>query len=291
MAQHGFRTWALGGFGFSGWGVTGSPGWFQNSGEFAMEMGMFLPLVLVYLRAFREDWSHGTRFFFYLLIIMVVGSIIGCSNRGAIIGLITVGLWWLLFSQKRIKALIILISAASIIYLALPKEFKARFETIGKDTTSIARIAYWNASLNAIKENFYLGIGFKNWPIWVSSKHPELKDFDPWGRIIVLHNTYLEVATELGLFGTSAFVLILLQIFFINLRSIRISREQKDPFLEATAKGLIGSLLAYLAPSFFMSVLYYPYVWILLALSICVSSVLQQKKLELGVNHLTGNYR
>src|SRR5690606_26956173 len=34
MSQHGFLSWALRGFSFAGWGVTGSPGWFQNSGEF-----------------------------------------------------------------------------------------------------------------------------------------------------------------------------------------------------------------------------------------------------------------
>jgi O-antigen ligase len=109
-------------------------------------------------------------------------------------------------------------------------------------------------------------------------RHPELSGvIGSRDRVEVIHNTYLEVATELGLLGGAAYLAILLQIALTNSRSARLARMRDDRFLEATAVGLNGSLLGYLVPSYFMSVLYYPYIWILLALTVCVSSVCRQE--------------
>ena len=38
MSQHGAVTWAQRGFSFTGWGLGGAPGWFKNSGEYAIQM-------------------------------------------------------------------------------------------------------------------------------------------------------------------------------------------------------------------------------------------------------------
>ena len=278
MAQHGFRSWAMNGFGFAGWGVSGSPGWFQNSGEFSLQMVVFLPLVLAYVATFRYDWSRLVRVFFYALVIMATGSIIASSSRGGILGLIMVGLWCLAYSRQRIKALIVLALVGALIYMAIPPEFIARFETAGEDKTSLSRLAYWEYGKEAIRDNPITGIGFRNWTIWVAAEHPELVGvIGSRDRLEVIHNTYLEAATELGLLGAAAYLAILLQIFLTNHRSAQMARMRKDSFLVATATGLNGSLIGYLAPSYFMSVLYYPYIWILLALTVCVSSVCRQE--------------
>src|SRR5690606_37913092 len=49
MTQHGFLSWASRGFAFSGWGVTGSPGWFHNSGEFGIQLSIYIPLCLAFI--------------------------------------------------------------------------------------------------------------------------------------------------------------------------------------------------------------------------------------------------
>ena len=274
MAQHGFRSWLSRGFGFAGWGVSGSPGWFQNSGEFALEMVVFLPLVLAYIAVFRNDWSRWVKVFFYLLVIMVIGSIVASSSRGAVIGLFGIGLWGVMFARRRIKALLVLVVLSFVIYLMIPPEFKARFETAGEDITSVSRLTYWEYGREAVQENPVTGVGFRNWTVWVASQRPELlglvggKD-----RVEVIHNTYFEAATELGFLGLAAYLAILVQIVLTNIRSARKASLRGDRFLAATAIGLNGSLIGFIGPSYFMSVLYYPYVWILLALTVCVSTV------------------
>jgi O-antigen ligase len=274
MAQHGFRTWALRGFSFTSWGVTGSPGWFQNSGEFSLQMVVFLPLVIAYIAAFRKDWPRWVRMFFYLSAVMAVGSVIAGGSRGGILGLVVVGLWCLGYSRHRVRTFIIIALAGVVVFMAMPAEFKERFETAGEDQTSLSRLTYWDHGMEAIGNNPLFGIGYKNWTRWVSIMHPEtVADRGPDMPAEVIHNTYLEAATELGLLGAMAYIYVLLKIFLTNRRSARIAHLQKDRFLEATAAGLNGGLVSYLVPSYFMSVLYYPYVWVLLAFSVCLSTV------------------
>jgi putative inorganic carbon (hco3(-)) transporter len=283
MAQFGFKSWAMNGFGFSSWGVTGSPGWFQNSGEFSLEMDVFLPFVLAYIATFRQGWSRNVRYFFYLLAVMSVGSCIACSSRGGLMGLVVVGLWSLAFSRSRIKALVGLSVAAAVIFYLIPPEFKARFDTAGEDKTSLTRLLYWEYGREAIRDNPFSGVGFRNWTYWAAAHHPELIGVGGKGEgVEVIHNTYMECATELGYYGAGAYLLLVLQILYMNLRSAKIARRCGDSFLAATAIAVNGSLLAYLVPSYFMSVLYYPYIWIMLAFTVCVSTVSHQCSAQAG---------
>ena len=66
MSQHGFRSYAARGFSFSGWGVAGAPGWFQNSGEFGIQMAIFTPLSIAFILALKESWGRLKRLFFLL---------------------------------------------------------------------------------------------------------------------------------------------------------------------------------------------------------------------------------
>lgn len=278
MAQHGFRSWAMGGFGFSSWGVSGSPGWFQNSGEFSMEMVVFLPLVLSYTATFRHEWSRGVKLLFYLLAIMVIGSIVAASNRGGVIGLMMIGCWCLAYSKHRIKALMVILLASTFIFLVMPTDFKARFETVGEDSTSLSRLAYWEYGLEAIRQYPATGIGFRNWPVWVAANYPEvIIKVGESDHVEVIHNTYLEAGTELGLIGGAVYLLLLLHIFISNNRTAHLARVLNDRFLLATATGLNGSLMGFLVPSYFMAVLYYPYIWILLSFTVSASIICRQQ--------------
>ncbi|MBU5613501.1 O-antigen ligase family protein [Geomonas azotofigens] len=277
MAQHGFRSWAGNGFGFSGWGVTGSPGWFQNSGEFGLEMVVFLPFLFAYLVHCRRSWSRNLRGFFYFCIVMVIGSIIASSSRGAVLGLVVVGVWLMWQSQHRLKTVFIVAILASIIYQVMPSEFKGRFATAGEDNTSLARLVYWRYGIEAVKDHPMTGIGYRNWTLWLPSHHPEVASFERSKNVEVIHNTYLEAATELGLPGIVLYLTTILSMFAINYNTAAMARRTGDSFMLATAVGLNGSLLGYLVPSYFMAVLYYPYIWILLAITHCLSSVCRRE--------------
>jgi putative inorganic carbon (HCO3(-)) transporter len=273
MAQHGFFAWASRGFSFTDWGVTGSPGWFQNSGEFSMQMAVFLPLVLAMIVAYRGEWGRPVRYFFYFLATMVAGSIIASGSRGGLLGMAGVGLWLITYSKQRGRAILIVASLSIAVLALMPTEFRDRFSSAGEDPTSVSRLLYWKYGIEALADHPVVGIGFANWTTYVDRVYPQLAGIAGGGGVEVIHNTLLEAATELGMLGGLVYVAILWTILRTNLRTARASRERGDRFLTAVAEGTNGALLAYLITSFFMSVLYYPVIWMLLVFTACATLI------------------
>lgn len=275
MAQHGFFTWASRGFGFAGWGATGSPVWFQNSGEFAMEMAVFLPIVLALIVGFRREWSPAIRWLFYGIAILAAGSIIASSSRGGLLGLAAVGGWFLIYSRHKLRAVLIVAAIGAAVFAATPAEFKERFATAGEDNTSLSRLLYWEYAVEAFRDNPLAGIGYKNWRAYAQAYYPELEGVTGNPGIEVVHNTILEAASELGAVGLLVYAFIVWQIFRVNRRSSKLAQQRGDKFLAAIAQGTNGGLIAFLVTSFFMSVLFYPVIWMLLVFTVCVATVLK----------------
>lgn len=166
MSQHGFRTWISHGFGFSSWGVTGAPGWFHNSGEFGIQMCVFLPLSIEFILAMRPHWGKWTRWFFYLFPITAVGSIVASSSRGALVGAGAVAIWWIARSKHRVRALTAMVLLAAATWFVVPPEQKARFSTMGDDDTSLSRIDRWEAGIEMANGHPLFGIGYNNWIVY-----------------------------------------------------------------------------------------------------------------------------
>ena len=83
----------LDGFAFRSWGTTGTPGFFQNSGEFGIEMCIFLPLIVAFILALGKHWPRWQRWVAWGWPAPHVTGIVASSSRGAFIGLGAVVLW------------------------------------------------------------------------------------------------------------------------------------------------------------------------------------------------------
>ena len=106
MSQHGFFSFASRGFSYTSWGVVGSPGWFRDSGDFGIAMTVFFPLAFAFAFALKDYWGRYKRWFFYFLPITGMVTIVATSSRGAQLGMVAIGIWFLLKSGKGIKAMI-----------------------------------------------------------------------------------------------------------------------------------------------------------------------------------------
>ena len=256
MSQHGFRSWALNGFAFRDWGVTGGPGWFHNSGEFGIQMCIFIPLSVEFIIALRRDWTRLTRWFFYLMPITAIGGVVASSSRGAVLGAAAVGLWWVIRSKQRFRTLMAVAVLAVMTWTVVPSEQKARFETMGEDDTSTARIDRWKDGIEIAQRYPLFGIGYENWQRYYG------------GRLS--HNIFVEAAAELGFTGLFAFVTLIVATFVINAKTRRLLRRARTPtpFLIHMAHGLDGALIGYMVSGFFVTVLFYPYFWVNLAMSV-----------------------
>jgi len=88
--------------------------------------------------------------------------------------------------------------------------------------------------------------------------------------------------SELGYVGLIAFLLLIFSTYKNNSETINLSRQIDSRFLYNLAVSLNLSLLAYLVAGFFVTVLYYPYFWINLAMTVSLNNItkIKYKKLQ-----------
>ena len=276
MAQHGFLSWASKGFKFDKDGVGGAPGWFQNSGEFGIQLCIFTPLVISFIAAVTPYCSRLKLCFLYLAPFTAIASVIGSSSRGALIGLV-LGSAWLLRTTKYLFQTIIAVSGLLvIIYLTIPPESLARLENSGSDNTSLHRLDRWHKGWETIKKYPLLGVGHKNWEEYYAAQ----LDYGVPGSPMV-HNIFVQSGTEHGLLGAGTLACILFSMFNTT-RKIRIlSAKNEDNFAPYIANGMDAATIGMIISSCFVTVLYYPYVWIQAAFIMSLyTSVLNASHLE-----------
>lgn len=265
MSQHGTRSWAEGGFAFRDWGTTGAPGWFQNSGEFGIQMCVFLPLLVFFITALGRYWGRWTRWFWWVAAATAVIGIIGSSSRGALLGGGVVVLWMLMKTRYKGRALLITAVLLVFVQFMLPQEQRDRLSTMGEDGTSVSRETYWANGRQMMEQFPVLGIGYGNWPDYHEGRY---------GVRALPHNIFIEAGAELGYTGLLAFVALIVCTFAVNRRTRKLAEGLPGGgrFIGDMAHGLDGALVGFLASGFFVTVLYYPFFWINLAMTVALNA-------------------
>ena len=262
MSQHGFRSWIESGLGFTDWGATGAPGWFQNSGEFGIQMCIFFPLSVAFILAFKKYWPRWKLALFLFMPVSAIVSMIASSSRGALIGGAAVLIWMVARTKYRVRALVWgAVVVASVIVL-IPEEQKARFDTAGEDDTSVERLVRWQNGIIIANEFPVLGIGYNNW-LWYHR--------DRFGGGLS-HNIFIEAWSEMGYLGLFSFLSLIVATFILNGQTRRIGRQmgERGVMFYHLGHGFDGALIGYLVSGFFITVLHYPYFWINLSMVVAL---------------------
>ena len=267
MSQHATRSWIEAGFGFRSWGVTGAPGFFNNSGEFAIQMTIFIPLSVYFILSLKKYWPTWKVALMCLLPATALLGVLASSSRGGQLGVAAVIVVMAAKSRRKTKALLAMALVGLAGFLLLPQEQKDRFTTIGEDETSETRLTYWEHAAEITNEHPVIGIGYKNWLPYYRAR------YNPNGE--VPHSIYYEASTELGYTGLLAFLLLIGVTLFLNRRTRRLARKCRgDPdFFVYMAHGLDAALVGFLVSGAFVTVLYYPYFWINLAMTSALYTV------------------
>jgi len=268
MSFGGFRRWAAIGFRFRDWGLSGPSGWFQNSGEFGIEMCVFFPMAIYFLIGLQPHLTKWKRYFMGFVAVTAVASMAGSSSRGALLGGAAVGLWFLWRSPNRLKGSIYVGLLAISTWLILPEEQKARFRSAGEDGTSQSRLTYWEDGIEIANDHPLFGIGYDNWmPFYTANYNPE-------GQLP--HNIFIEAVAELGYVGLAVFLALIVYVFWENACTRRRTRRggpNENRFVYFMAFGLDGALIGYLVSGFFVTVLFYPYFWVNMAFTMALATV------------------
>ncbi|MDP9203236.1 MAG: O-antigen ligase family protein [Gemmatimonadota bacterium] len=267
MSNFGTRSWAQDGFVFRSWGTTGAPGWFQNSGEFGIQMCIFLPLIVAFILALGKQWPRWLRWAAWGASGTAITGIVASSSRGAFVGLGAVVIWLLLKSQKRVRGLFIAVALTGLVYAITPAKLKLRFQAAGTDETSVSRTTMWKQGLEMMRDYPVLGVGYANWPKYHVIHYG--------GTALQAHNTFIQAGAELGYSGLVGFLSLIGCTFFINLCTRRLARRlsERGRFIFYMAHGLDGALVGLMASGFFISVLYYPFFWINFSMTVALNRV------------------
>ena len=272
MSQSGTRTFVTRGFQFASWGASGGGAWFRNSGEFAIQMCVFVGLSLPWVLSMRTRWRRWkTVLIGGVLPGTAIISLIASSSRGGQIGLAAVLLWLLAQTRHRVRGFAALAVVLPLLWLVMPTEQKARFETMGEDETSQTRLQYWTDGIEITKQHPVLGIGFNN---WLPYYH---RNYNPYGELP--HNIFVEAGTELGFTGLTLFVVLIIVTFTMNAstRRLLVPDGLWTVPLRAIAYGLDAALVGFLASGFFVTVLFYPFFWVNLSMSATLHLIVRRR--------------
>jgi O-antigen ligase len=236
-------------------------------------MCIFLPLAVGFNLALQKYWPLWARWVAWGLTGTAITGIIASSSRGALLGLAGVSLWMLLKSRHKVRGLVATLAFAGLVYGITPPEQKARFENLGQDKSAISRTSNWKDGIEIMNQFPLLGIGYANW-----RKYHGIN----YGTELLPHNIFIEAGSELGYSGLAAFLALIWCTFVVNARTRRLARQFGDEngFIIRMAHGLDGALVGFLVSGFFVTVLYYPFFWINLAMTVALHNAAVNRFVE-----------
>lgn len=261
--------WARRGFSFTTWGLQGPPGFFTNSGELAIQMCVFFPIAYVLARGLKPYVSRKMHWILMLMPITAVMTIMGTSSRGGQLALavqILLMFWRRLYKPKVFVGLALIVA---VLYSIIPDEQKERFSAAGDDRTSQQRLLYWEHGLDMIRERPFTGVGFFNFAPYYQRY---FSDDMLYEKAELPHNIFIQVGTDAGIPALLVFLILIYQTIRINGSTMRLCRgSPADSLFAQIAWSLNIALLGFVVAGQFVTVTYYPFMWINLALTVSLN--------------------
>jgi O-antigen ligase len=158
-------------------------------------------------------------------------------------------------------------------------------ETMGVEGTGGARLYTWGLGMDMFYANPIIGIGQSNFP-WTVGRYEAGQTFHDrsfGGR--EAHSAWVTLISELGLVGIVIIGAMLLQCYK-DLKLVRRtfapaeSRQKHGQILQAgedvrvhLARAMEGSLIGFIVSGVFISILWYPSLWIMMALIVALRNI------------------
>jgi O-antigen ligase len=276
MSQHAAISWARRGFTFERWGIAGGAGFFGNAADLGVQMLLVLPLSIVFYQVCHTYWGRFKKILFLLFPLTVLMAIIATGERNTLVGLAGMCLVFVLTQKNRLKNIILISIFAAVFIAAMPQELKDRFDTIGKDNTSLSRITYWKRGIDFFKEHPIVGIGYYNWIPYYVKYHPGESLRQDHQEIA--HSTPIIVLAELGVLGFIFYYCIAVRMILLNIRSSKIARLDNERLWESIPFGLNIGIIGFLGASIFITVTFYPFLFIHASLTAALHNVLIKER-------------
>lgn len=219
------------------------------------------------------------------LIVLGLVTVFLTESRGGLIAL-AVGLVVVLLVagpvRARAVALTLVAAALAVGYFALAAstESRDRIADITEQGSS-GRTDQWAIAVEIFRDHPVLGVGLANFSdvsgtYTAGSFNLVLVEQLLRARPVV-HNTYLEVAAELGGLALVITLLVCLGSVAVAVRALRRTAGRVEPAVEQALRALIPATVALLVAYFFLSGLYEKQLWLLLGLLLGAATVAERQ--------------
>jgi len=276
----------VGGYAVSheGYGPSGSGG-AQDENYMATFMG--IAISFAYFAIFAEARRVG-KVLLVLAILVFCGAIAVEQNasRGGFIGLCVLLLYCLAKSRRRGMAL----GISALIVLAVlgfaGQKYWDEMATIGEihQGTADERLELWTIGLRMFQAHPVFGVGPGSFR-WMLGEYQSPEQFLKFGRDLggskVAHSLFVELLAEMGLTGVIVLGATLWRTWS-DLKQVRRGRTGRRGTLttdddlvrlDRYADAVLGSILVCLVNGVFLSLLYFSYLWLLIALAGAITLV------------------
>lgn len=200
-------------------------------------LSMSLPLTF-YLWLKQKTWSLKSGGILALLILIAV-ALLTTLSRGAVLGLLVAAFLYLAF-RGNIKTLLLVVFSTALLFFSSKLFFSNFVSSLNfKDITIGERFRFWQISWDMIRAHPLVGNG-------VNMYYQKFSEFAPASESYrgYAHNCYLQMWSEIGIFGLIAF---LWPLVFVLGKNMFIKKT-----MDYNLNNAIGlSLVAYLTQAFF----------------------------------------
>ena len=275
------RVFALRGFSFTLWGLMGPPGYFQNSGELAIQMLVFSPIAYQLMLVMKPRL---TKFKYWIMLAMpITGAItvLGSSSRGGQIGMVF-QIYQTFFSGKlSVKKILLALLVITVGYWMLPEKQLERFTAAGDDNTSKQRLLYWTYGIEMIQDYPWQGVGYFNFARYYQDYYPQEILFE---TAQLPHNIFIQIGTDTGIPGILVYLLLIYNGFKKTYEVRKLAAKlSTDSFITPSlTKGFDTALIGFLIAGQFVTVGYYPFLWIHLAFVVCLKNIATKQAMSSG---------
>jgi O-antigen ligase len=211
-------------------------------------------------------------------------------SRGGFMGLASVGAYCWYRSPKKLNALIVVVVAVLFMLVLAPETYwdeiasSTSAETMSDEGTGGARLYTWGIGVDMFLYNPIIGIGQGNFP-WTFDKYETGKFHDRSFAGRQAHSAWVTLLSELGLAGIVIIGAMLLQCYrdlkLVRTRFVPVeSRQKHGQTVQAgedvrmyLARAMEGSLIGYIVSGIFVSILWYPSLWIMIAFVVALRNI------------------
>jgi putative inorganic carbon (hco3(-)) transporter len=252
----------------------GSAAYFGNAGDFGVAMCVIAPLALfAFLTVKSKIWKTVSAGMFIAFVLSIIKS----GARGNLLGLVAIGLGFMLKSSQKLLVGFAIAALLVVYWVTAPDIVRNRFEAATsseKDETSTHRLQLWGTGIQMLLEHPVLGVGIGNFSVEYANRLFGGESRQKW----VPHNIFIQVSSELGFSGLICFLMILYFLFKTNKQTRDIAKRAPPDSQTFTnfAHALDLSIIGYIVSGSFLSVLYYPHLYMLMALTVSLNHIAQK---------------